>query len=215
MQRQRRTIAGWIAALMLSYLFLGPVPFAAAQNAPPAPSSPDEFLDSITKKKAATQLLAEMGPNMPIDTKVARLIDRLVLRDRDQVQAAATALTMLGQPAVPAIIQRMDDRRDMPVGAISFENKSPQAFEGVGHLGVGKVVDGLSLVLNDITGAWFGVVPEPHPDRPEFSTERDAIVAGWRSYLAQRAGRPPVPGKSLPVASPPVPGKSLPAASGS
>ncbi len=96
----------------------------------------------------------------------------------------------------------MDDRRDMPVGAISFENRSVNAFEGVRHLDIGKVVDGLALVLNDITGESFGVVAEPQPDRPEFGAQRDAIVAGWRGYLARRGATPRVPGKSLPVAAP-------------
>jgi hypothetical protein len=192
------TAAGPAATLILIFSLVAPAPFAAAQAVP----APDDPVGAITQRTAAARLLAEMGPNTPIDAKVARLIDRLVLRDRDQVQAAVTALTMLGQPAVPAIIRWMDDRRDMPARAISFENRAVDAFEGVRHLGVGKVVDGLNLVLSDITGEWFGVVDtEFEPDRPEFDAQRDAIVAGWRGYLARRNATPPVPGKSFPAAS--------------
>jgi len=98
-------------------------------GAPPAPKNADVALDDLLQKPAAARLLAAIGPNTPIDMKVSRLIDRLVLRDRGQVQAAATALIMLGAPAVPSIILRMADRRDMPVGSVSFENRSPGAFE--------------------------------------------------------------------------------------
>src|SRR5271157_5441027 len=93
-----------------------PIPaMALTTDAPPAPENQDEGLDHLLQRTAAARLLAAMGPNTPIDTKVSRLIDRLVLRDRDQVQAAVTALDMLGPPAVPAIIQRIDDRRNMKV----------------------------------------------------------------------------------------------------
>jgi hypothetical protein len=191
------TAAGPAASLILVSALVAPALLATAQAVP----APDEGIGAITQRKAAARLLAEMGPNMPIDTKVARLIDRLVLRDRDQVQAAATALTLLGQSAVPAIIRRMDDWRDMMVGAISFENRAVDAFEGVRYLAVGKVVDGLDLVLNDITGEFIDAVDEFRLDRPEVDAQRDAIVAGWRGYLARRNATPPVPGKSFPAAS--------------
>jgi hypothetical protein len=87
-----------------------------------------------------------------IDTKVDRLIDRLLLRDGDEVQAAVTAITMLGQPAVPAIIRRIDDRRPTSLQGIAFENRSANAFEAVRQYGVAQVVDCLGYVLNDITG---------------------------------------------------------------
>jgi hypothetical protein len=199
----RMTIAGWAAALAVIPALVGPSPSAAARQvpAPPGPGDPDEIL----LKKTAARLLAEMGPDTPIETKVARLIDRLVLRDRDQVQAAITALTMLGEPAVPAIIRRIDDRRDMPIGGISFENRAVDAFEGVRHYGVEEVVDALDDVLNDITGEIVGPAggepgPEASPARPGFAPRRQAIVDGWRRYLARRNATPPVPGKSLPAA---------------
>jgi hypothetical protein len=203
-RRQMIKVTARSASLIVVHPIIKLSRAVAAQDVPTVPA-PDGPLDLLTKRTAAARLLAEMGPNTPIDTKVARLIDRLVLRDRDQVQAAVTALTMLGQPAVPAIIRRMDDRRDMPVGAVSFENRSINAFEGVRHLGVGKVVDGLNLVLSDITGEWFGVVAEPQPDRPEFGAQRNAIVAGWRGYLARKRAMPRAPGKSPALAEPTQP----------
>jgi hypothetical protein len=189
---------------------------AACGAAPPAPSKvPADPGGMIVQKPAAARLLAEMGPNTPIDTKVARLIDRLVLSDRDQVQAAATALILLGDSAVPSIIRRIDDRRDMPAHGLSFENRSPNAFEGVRHYGVEKVVDALNDILNDITGVNVGYIdqgegPKGLRDNAGLESQRKAVVDGWRAYLARRGTMPPVPGKSLP----PVPGKSLPSVPG-
>lgn len=65
----------------------------AQSTSPPGNASvpnPEEALYDGTQRSAATQLLAAMGPNTPTDTKVARLIDRLVLRDHEQVHAAVT-----------------------------------------------------------------------------------------------------------------------------
>ncbi len=101
------------------------------------------------------QAFAAMCSNTSIDTKVAQLIDRLVLPDRDQVQAATTALVMLGQPAVPAIIRRIDDRREMSAQGVAFENKYPGAFEAVAQYVTPKVVDRLNYVLNRLTGEDF------------------------------------------------------------
>ncbi len=200
--------AGGFAALGLLLLL------ASNAGAQPPPSVPPDPVADIVQKKAAARLLADMGPNVPIDGKVARLIDRLALRDRDQVQAAVTALEMLGPPAVPSMIRRIDDRRPMPVGVIEFENRAPDAFEGVRHLGVARVVDALNLILNSVTGEDVGTIvvddgPGGGGDNPRLDPQREAVVNGWRAYLARQTRTPPVPGKT-----PPVPGKSLPAASG-
>jgi hypothetical protein len=201
--------AGVFAAPGLLLLLL-----ASSACARPPLSAPQDPAADLVQKKAAQRLLADMGPNMPIDAKVARLIDRLALRDRQQVQAAVTALEMLGQPAVPSMIRRIDDRRPMPVGVIGFENRSPDAFEGVRHIGVARVVDALNLILSDITGEDVGTIvvdngPGGGGDSPNLDSQRQAVVNGWRTYLARRDRTPRVPGKM-----PPVPGKALPSAGG-
>jgi hypothetical protein len=204
-RRRMITVSAWAGALLVAYTIIGLRQAATAQGVPNAPA-PDDVLEMFTKKAAAARLLADMGPKTPINTKVDRLIDRLVLRDRNQVQAAVTALTMLGQPAVLAIIRRIDDQRAMPAGSIAFENRSVNAFEAVAQYGVFKVVDCLNLVLNDITGESFGfigVLLDSTPDSPEFAAQRRAIIAGWRGYLVRKHASPPAPGKSLPVAEPP------------
>jgi hypothetical protein len=136
---------------------------------------------------------------------VARLIDRLVINDRAQVQTAVTALVMLGESAVPAIVRRIDDRREMKWKAVSFENTSPDAFEGIAHYGAEDVLECLDYVLSRLTGHIVDVGPrrlEESPgsvdDRREADAQRAALVAGWRKYLVERQTMPPAPRKSLP-----------------
>ncbi len=68
-----------------------------------------------------------------IDKRVAVLIQRM--SDQKTEQQAITELESLGCLAVPAIIERMDDRRKLPDPRISLRNKSPDAFEGLRHYG--------------------------------------------------------------------------------
>jgi hypothetical protein len=203
-RRRMIALSACTASLIVAHPIIGPAQFAPAQNVPPI-ETPGELLDAVTKKKAAARLLAAMGSNTPVDTKVARLLDRLVVRDREEVQTAVTALVMLGSSAVPAIIRRIDDRREMPVRNIGFENRSPNSFEAVRWPGFVKVIDCLDCVLNDITGESFGsidIVFVGDPDRPEFDVQRSAMVDGWRGYLARKQATPRAPGKSLPVTEP-------------
>jgi hypothetical protein len=114
-----------------------------------------------------------------------------------------TAPTILGQPAVPAIIRRLDDRREMAVQQIVFENRFAGAFEAVRQVGALRVVDCLDLIINGLTGEHFGQIASigvGDLDRPEFDAERKAIVAGSRGYLARKEAMPRVPSKSLPRA---------------
>jgi hypothetical protein len=81
-----------------------------------------------------------------------------------------------------------------------------------------KVIDCLDLVLNDITGESFGqidVIFAGDPDRPEYDSQRTAMVAGWRGYLARNAAMPRAPGKSLPTADPTVQGVARSTSGGS
>jgi len=68
-----------------------------------------------------------------IDQLFAALIEKMA--DQKTEQQAFTDLESLGCPAVPAIIERMDDRRKLPDPRISLRNKSPDAFEGLRHYG--------------------------------------------------------------------------------
>ncbi len=111
-----------------------------------------------------------------IDKRVAVLIERMSAQKTEQ--QAFTDLESLGCPAVPAIIERMDDRRKLPDPRISLRNKSPDAFEGLRHYGPEKIVDALAAILNQITGKDFGFISNGATD-----AERDKTVRGWRDFL--------------------------------
>ncbi len=111
-----------------------------------------------------------------IDKRVAVLIERM--SDQKTEQQAFTDLESLGCLAVPAIIERMDDRRKLPDPRISLSNKSPDAFEGLRHYGPQKIVDALAAILNQITGKDFGSIYNGATD-----AEREKTVRGWRNFL--------------------------------
>jgi hypothetical protein len=86
--------------------------------------------------------LAKMSGRSPysspkIDKRVAVLIERMSAQKTEQ--QAFTELELLGCPAVPAIIEQMDDRRKLPDSRISLRNKSPDLFEGLRHYGPEKI----------------------------------------------------------------------------
>ncbi|MDT8759241.1 hypothetical protein MZO42_11085 [Sphingomonas psychrotolerans] len=119
---------------------------------------------------------------LPYFGQVRALITRLGQVGGDRQQRVFDRLEALGQPAVPAIIAQMDDRRPLRTHAISLANHAPDAFEGIRHYGPEQVVDGLDALLNQITGESFGSIVNGGSSR-----QRDAVVAGWRVYAADLA----------------------------
>jgi hypothetical protein len=111
-----------------------------------------------------------------VDERVSGLIGKMLNSSTEQ-QAFAD-LEALGCPAVPAIIERMDDMRSLPDRQISLKNKSPEAFEGMRFYGPQKVVDALAAILNQITGKDFGFIYNGATD-----AERTKTVHGWRDFL--------------------------------
>ena len=111
-----------------------------------------------------------------IDKRVAALIERM--SNQKTEQKAFADLESLGCSAVPAIIERMDDRRELPDPNIALRNKSPDAFENQRYYGPKKIVDALAAILNQITGQDFGFISNGATD-----AERDKAVHGWREFL--------------------------------
>lgn len=111
-----------------------------------------------------------------VDQQVAMLIGKM-LSKRTEERAFAD-LEALGCTAVPAIVKRMDDRRRLPIPAISLENKSRDAFEGLRHYGPEKVVDALAAILHQLTGQDFGFIYNGATEE-----ERTRAVNGWRDWL--------------------------------
>jgi hypothetical protein len=121
--------------------------------------------------------------------QVAGLIQELIslrITDRRSWQERLAAqqdvfqrIEALGEPAVPAIIAQMDDRRPLAFQQISLFNRDPNAFESMRHYGPELVVDALDAILNQITGRSFGNIMNGGSER-----ERRAAVSGWRIYAA-------------------------------
>ena len=109
------------------------------------------------------------------DSRVAVLIERMLNADAEQ--KAFSDLEALGCTAVPAIIERMDDRRKLPNQDVSLPNKSLYAFRDRRHFGVVQVVDALAIILNQLTGHDFW----PHNGATD--EERTRMIQGWRMYL--------------------------------
>jgi hypothetical protein len=97
-------------------------------------------------------------------------------------QRAFAEIEALGCPAIPEIIERMDDRRNLPEQHISLRNKSPDAWESMRHYGVEQVVDSLDAILNQLTGQSFGYI-DIHKDEATKDAERAKVVRGWRDWL--------------------------------
>jgi len=116
------------------------------------------------------------------DQRVAALIEQMLKADTEQ--RAFSDLESLGCAAVPAVIQRMDDRRSLPDSRISLRNKSPQAFEGIRHYGPQQVVDALAAILNQLTGQDFGFIYNGGTNE-----ERTKAIQGWRKFLKTTPAR--------------------------
>jgi len=138
----------------------------------------------MTAKRLAVALVVwtfcslAFGQQSPTDTdkRVAVLIEKMTSRSTEQ-QAFAD-LEALGCPAVPAIIEHMDDRRKLPDPYIRLTNKSPKAFEEFRQYSPEKVVDALAAILNQVTGRHFGFIYNGATD-----VQRDKTVQVWRDFL--------------------------------
>ena len=119
---------------------------------------------------------AQAGREQSIDKQVAALVEKTL--DEKTEQQAFSDIEALGCAAVPAIIKRMDDRRNLPDHRISLRNKSPDAFEGMRHYDPQVVVDALAAILNQVTGQSFGDIYNGATDK-----ERTNTIQGWRDFL--------------------------------
>lgn len=146
------------------------------------------FRDSLRPASAdlARSIAAEAGRQAavlrhwkPAARSMTREVKVLIgqMLERETAKDAYRRLEGLGQPAVPAIIDQMDDRRELPLKQISLRDFSPDAFEGLRHYGPDEVVDVLAAILNQIKHEHFGFIYNGAAD-----DERVRTVAGWRIY---------------------------------
>lgn len=146
-------------------------------------AEPDEgFLEKVRVEVSAQEQILKSFANRfppgsePLYQNVKVMIDATT-RKKTQMEAFRQ-LEKLGEKGVPAMIMLMDDRRDLPISAISLQNKAPAAFEAYRQCGPVKVVDVLTAILNQVTGRSFGFIYNGGSER-----ERSATVDGWRIYL--------------------------------
>lgn len=181
-------LAGEPAILFLTRVDDGPVGLYFAGHTPDALKRATDLTVAAARTETSrqAQIVASWRANttLPHFAEVRALIARLGQVSGDQQQRVFDRLVALGEPAVPAIIAQMDERRSLRTHAISLVNHAPDAFEGIRQYGPEQVVEGLDAVLNQITGESFGSIVNGGSNR-----QRDATVAGWRVYAADLACR--------------------------
>ncbi|KLD62179.1 hypothetical protein [Dyella japonica] len=92
----------------------------------------------------------------PMAQKVTPLINATTRKATEE--EAFAELASLGNDAVPYLVGHLGDTRKLPIKHLSLINTAPDAFEGIRHYGPEVVHDGLSAVLNQITGKSFEFV---------------------------------------------------------
>lgn len=181
-------LAGEPAMLFLTRVDDGPVGLYFAGYTPDALKQATDLTVAAVRAEASRQarIVAswQADTTLPHYAEVRALIAQLGQVSGNQQQRVFDRLEALGEPAVPAIIAQMDDRRALRTQEISLVNHAPDAFEGMRHYGPEQVVDGLAAVLNQITGHSFGSIVNGGSDR-----QRAATVTGWRIYAADLSCR--------------------------
>lgn len=140
---------------------------------------PDRDVLAALKRREVLhrQLLRTPLPIDPRHEKPLKKILRDIVVDKDSQRDAFAALEKLGRDAVPTIIAKMDDRRQLPVRELKLANHAKDAFEAFRQYGPKRVVDGIAAVLNQLTGESFGSLYNGARDE-----ERAIAVQAWTLY---------------------------------
>jgi hypothetical protein len=122
------------------------------------------------------RLYAAFPGDEAMDRKIKRLIDELVIEERET--AAFEELSSMGLGAVPYIILHMDDFRELPIKYAMVIDESPDGFEEWFHYGPKTVIDMLNIIVNQLTRTSFGYILNGGTNE-----ERQRVLDGWRIYL--------------------------------
>lgn len=136
-----------------------------------------------TRCLAAVVLLGVVaaGAEEDIAASVQMGIDRaLAAKSRDEQQAAFDSILALGCRAVPAIVDRLDDRRKLHIAYIRLPNDSPEAFEAFRQYGPEVMTDALAAILNDITWKDCGFIFNGASE-----SDREAAVRCWQQFARE------------------------------
>ncbi len=140
-------------------------------------------------------LLAFLGaPSAPtpedeIGAKVEAGLDAvLAAQTQDEEQEAFDSIVALGCHAVPQLVDRMDDRRKLPVRYLRLDNDFPGAFEAFRQYSPEVVTDAVAAILNQITAWDCGFIFNGASEE-----ERVKVVECWRQHVrdtpVQNCGR--------------------------
>ena len=114
-----------------------------------------------------------------LGAKVKSGIDRaLAAKTQDELQAAFDSIVQLGCPAVPEVVDRMDDRRKLPVQYLRLANDSPQAFEAFRQYTPEVLTDALAAILDDVTMGDCGFIFNGASEAKRVET-----VECWRKFV--------------------------------
>ena len=108
--------------------------------------------------------------NEELNSRVKQLIE-------GSVKEAYAELKGLDKSYVPYLILNMNDFRKLPYTSLSFINTSPNAFEGIAHYHVEKVVDLLSMIAQRISGASI------HAYQYDNNEQRQRLIQDWKVWL--------------------------------
>ena len=128
-------------------------------------------------------LLLGGGPGLAENDDIAARVHSgiehvLAAKSQDAQQMAFDSIVSLGCPAVPAIVDQLDDRRVLPLAYLKLDNISPDRFEAFRQYGPEVMTDALAAILNHITlwdcGFIFNGAPE---------LERVKTVQCWQKFV--------------------------------
>lgn len=135
-------------------------------------------------RRIPAALLLLLGPGLgvaardDIAAKVHSGIERALAAETQEAQQLAfDSIVSLGCPAVPAIVDRLDDRRKLPLAYLKLENDSPEAFEAYRQYGPEVMTDALAAILNHITLWDCGFIFNGASD-----LERARTVQCWQKF---------------------------------
>ncbi|WP_256619733.1 hypothetical protein [Parvularcula maris] len=150
-------------------------------NSPAAVQAVDELLLANVHHEIERQALIvsrwQPDRDLPFYTDVEKLISKLSVVDGAKQQRVFDELIELGTPAIPAIIDQMDNRAQLRTSYVRLSNQHSDSFEAYRQYSPELVVDAIAAILNHQTGEYFGSIYNGDED-----DQRDATVAGWRVY---------------------------------
>ena len=141
-------------------------------------------IENIINKEIALQndiINNKLYENFDIDSKLYQKVSRYITNTTNSSleHKSFEQLEELGAKGVPYIILLLDNFEKLPIGEISLENKSENAFEYYRHYSPELVIDALDAILNQITGENFGTIVNGEATQEM----RISVLNGWRIYL--------------------------------